>query len=303
MKDSISFSNKCSINFSTFAVGFWRLHSWGFTTVQLIDFIEKCFELGIKTFDHADIYGDYSCEEIFGKSIAKKPSIRSKMQLVSKCGIKLVSEKRPNHKIKTYDTGSQHIIQSVENSLQMLQTDYLDVLLIHRSDPLMDADEIAEAFYKLGSGGKVRYFGVSNFLSAQFDLLQSRLDFPLITNQVEISVMNFDAFNNGILDQCQQYHIKPMAWSPLAGGQLFSAETAKAIRLRDTLNLIGTKYGSYSPDQVALAWLLQHPSGIVPVLGSGKIDRIEQAIESQMIKLSREDWFTIWTSSTGVEIP
>jgi predicted oxidoreductase len=289
--------------FSRFALGFWRLHSWNSTNTRLLSFIQQCMDAGITTFDHADIYGNYSCEEIFGHAMAGKSLLRSKMQLVSKFGIKLVSDKRPDHKIKTYDTSSRHIITSVENSLKALQTDFLDVLLIHRPDPLMNADETAEAFRNLRESGKVLHFGVSNFMPHQFDLLQSRLDFPLITNQVEISVLKPDAFFNGVLEHCQQHRIQPMAWSPLAGGGLFSSNEPQAERTRAALNEIARSLISCSIEQLALAWLLQHPSRIVPVLGSGNIARIKHALESERIKLTREQWFTILTASTGEEIP
>ncbi|MBE0661654.1 MAG: aldo/keto reductase [Bacteroidales bacterium] len=289
--------------FSKTAIGLWRLNSWDFSSVQLLDFIKQCMETGISTFDHADIYGNYSCEGLFGQAMKGQSALRSNMQLVSKCGIKLVSDKRPAHSIKTYDTSRAHIIQSVENSLQALQTDFLDVLLIHRPDPMMNADETAEAFVQLRDEGKVLFFGVSNFLPSQFDLLQSRLDFPLVTNQVEISVMCLDSFYNGILDQCQQQRVVPMAWSPLAGGRLFSSYDPQAERLHKVLTEIGNSFGGYSIDQVALAWLFKHPSGILPVLGSGNIERIRKAVEAEKINLSQEQWFSILVASSGVEIP
>jgi predicted oxidoreductase len=291
------------MNFSRFALGFWRLNDWNFTSQQLLGFVEKALDLGITTLDHADIYGGYTCETIFGKAMAGQKSLRSKMQIVSKCGIKLVSDNRSSHKIKTYDTSAGHIVQSVENSLKALQTDYLDALLIHRPDPLMDADEIAEAFLQLKNDGKVLEFGVSNFSATQFDLLQSRLDFALVTNQIEVSVLKLDSFYDGVLDQCQQYRIKPMAWSPLAGGNLFRSSEARAIRLCKALDNIGKATGGYGMDQIAMAWLLQHPSGIVPVIGSGNIDRIKKAVESEKIRLTGDQWFSILEASSGVEVP
>lgn len=289
--------------FSPLALGFWRLNSWELTADQLLDFIKHSLELGITTFDHADIYGGYTCEEIFGNALSGQSSLRSKIQIVTKCGIKLVSERRPQHHIKTYDTGEKHIIHSVENSLKALQTDFLDVLLIHRPDPLMNADETAEAFRMLRDSGKVLNFGVSNFLPYQFDLLQSRLDFPLITNQIEASVLCLDAFSNGVLEQCQQYRIQPMAWSPLAGGRLFNSDDPKTERVRMVLNNVATELGNYSLDQVALAWLLNHPARIVPVLGSGSSDRIRAAAKALHIRLNKEQWYAIWTASNGTDLP
>lgn len=296
-------SNNVVWEFSKIALGFWRLNTWGLTGNHLVDFVRKCMESGITTFDHADIYGGYTCEEIFGNAINGQSSLRSQMQIISKCGIKLVSERRPEHQLKTYDTGRDHIVTSVENSLAALHTDYLDVLLIHRPDPLINADETAEAFRKLRDSGKVLHFGVSNFLPHQFDLLQSRLDFPLVTNQVEISVLNLDTFYNGILDHCQQYRIPPMAWSPLAGGRLFSSEDSQALRVRTALEKVAADLGSYSIDQIALAWLLNHPSHIVPVIGSRNMDRIKMAAEAINIRLSKEQWYFIWIASTGSNLP
>jgi predicted oxidoreductase len=222
---------------------------------------------------------------------------------VTKCGIKLVSQHRPEHTIKYYDTSRDHIVASVENSLQMLRTDYIDILLIHRPDPLMDADEVAEAFTALRTSGKVLHFGVSNFLPGQFELLASRIAFPLVTDQVEISVLNLEHFEDGTIDFCQKEGIVPMAWSPLGGGCLFSGEDGRARRVRTVLHEIGDSFGGASIDQVALAWLLHHPSRIIPVLGTGRIDRVRQSIQAESLSLSREQWFKIWSASTGSEVP
>jgi predicted oxidoreductase len=289
--------------FSRIAVGMWRLNDWKFTGKQLLDFVSRTLELGFTTIDHADIYGGYTCEELFGKVFSMNPSLRQKMQLVTKCGIKLVSPKRPENTFHGYDTSKAHIMKSVENSLKNLKTDYLDVLLIHRPDPLMNADVVATAVSELKQTGKVRFFGVSNFTPFQFDLLQSRLDFPLVTNQVEISVLKMDALHDGTLDQCQKLRISPMAWSPFGGGELFTGNSEKAIRLRNELQKIGDELGGKSLDQVALAWLLLHPSHIVPVLGTGNFERVKSAAEAVNIHLSRDQWFRIWTASNGYEVP
>lgn len=289
--------------FSRLVAGMWRLASWCLSDAELLDLIHACLDLGITTFDHADIYGDYTCEELFGRALALEPSLRDKMQLVTKCGIKLVSPNRPAHRLKHYDTGRAHIVASAESSLRMLGTDYLDLLLIHRPDPLLDADEAVEAFAALRRAGKVLHFGVSNFTPWQFDLLDSRLDFPLVTNQVEVSVLHLDALHDGTLDQCQQLGLAPMAWSPLGGGRLFRSEDEQAVRVRRALADVGEELGGASPDQVALAWLLRHPARIVPVLGTGKVERIQSAAQAEALTLSREQWFAIWTASTGREVP
>lgn len=288
---------------SQLALGVWRTAEWRMSRTELLHYLSTCLELGITTFDHADLYGDYTCEQLFGDALAEARSLRSQMQLITKCGIKLVSPNRPSHRIKHYDTSRDHIIASVENSLRQLQTDYVDGLLIHRPDPLMNADEVAEAFTQLKQSGKVLHFGVSNFTPSQFSLLASRLDFPLVTNQIEISVQHLDAFLDGTLDQCQQFRVAPMAWSPLGGGGIFKDTDAQSLRLRTALTQVGQELGEAAIDQVALSWLLNHPSRIVPILGSGNIERIKSAIDATTLQLSREQWFTIWTASTGRNVP
>jgi predicted oxidoreductase len=285
--------------FSRLALGLWRLVSWGLSDAELLDLMHASLEIGITTFDHADIYGDYACEQLFGRALALSPALRDEMQLVTKCGIKLVSKNRPEHSIHHYDTSQAHIISSVENSLRMLHTDRIDLLLIHRPDPIMDPDEVARAFTELKRAGKVLHFGVSNFAPSQFELLASRLDFPLVTNQVELSVMNMGVLHDGTADQCLRLGISPMAWSPMARGRLFQEGSEQAIRLRQALSQVGEMLGGASIDQVALAWILRHPARFVPVLGTGKIDRIRKAARAEMLELSREQWFTIWSASTG----
>jgi predicted oxidoreductase len=289
--------------FSRVALGLWRLNDWNMNTGELIRFIQKALETGITTFDHADIYGLYTVEEIFGKALKEQPGLRAKMEIVTKCGIKLVSESRPENTFHAYDTSRDQIIKSAELSLKNLSTDFLDVLLIHRPDPLMDADEVAEAFSHLRKSGKVRHFGVSNFTPFQFDLLQSRLDFPLVTNQVEISVLHMDAMHDGTLDQCQQLRISPMAWSPLGGGTLFSGSDLRGQRVRSELQKIAGEHDGVGIGELALAWLLKHPSGIIPVLGTGNPDRVRSAAAALEIELSRDQWFSIWSASTGHEVP
>lgn len=280
--------------------GFWRLAEWGMTSAQLLDWIKAAIDLGMTTFDHADIYGSYSCETRFGDAIAREPSIREKMQLVTKCGIKLTDH--PDYSLNHYDTRRAHILESVDNSLRKLRTDRLDLLLIHRPDPLMDADEVAAAFTTLRDSGKVLHFGVSNFLPFQFDLLQSRLDFPLVTNQIEFSVLFMDPQYDGTVDQLQRLRIKPMIWSPLGGGRLFTGTDEQAQRVRQTLTEIGRKHNA-EIDQIALAWLLMHPGRFVPVLGTGKIERLKSAAAAESITLTRQQWFEIWVASMGHNVP
>ncbi|GAB4326795.1 MAG: aldo/keto reductase [Flammeovirgaceae bacterium] len=287
------------LELSRIVTGVWR---WGSLSSQdVFRLIESSLEHGITTFDHADIYGGYTIEEIFGKALHYQPSLRQKIQLITKCGIKLISPNRPTHAIKSYDTSALHIKFSVENSLKMLKTDYLDLLLIHRPSPLMNADEIAETFAQLRKEGKVKHFGVSNFTSAQFQLLNSR--FPLVTNQIEISVYHLTPFTDGTLDQCQQLRVSPMAWSPLGSGKIFQhpPQDAQTWRLQEALNKICSKY-QVGYDTILLSWLLQHPAQILPILGTTNAHRFKSAIQSLDIKLTQEEWFMLWTASTGKEV-
>lgn len=288
---------------SRLALGLWRLMTWNLDHAGLLDLIHAALDLGITTFDHADIYGDYRCEEQFGQALAREPGLRHRLQLVTKCGIKLVSERRPAHKIKHYDTSRRHILASVDNSLRAFHSDHIDLLLIHRPDPLMDADEVAEAFHELRRSGRVLHFGVSNFAPWQFDLLASRLDFALVTNQIELSLLNLQSFHDGTVDQCQQLQISPMAWSPLGGGRLFDGDDEQARRVRHALETVGEELGGVSLDQVALAWLLSHPAAVVPVLGTGKVEHLRRSAAAIELPLTREQWFTLWTASAGREVP
>lgn len=286
---------------NTFIHGCWRLDSWNLSNAGLISFIEQLIELGIDTFDHADIYGNYSCEAIFGAVLRHAPELRQRLKITTKCGIKLPSDKFPDH-THIYDTSYQHIIAAVNRSLTNLATDYIDTLLIHRPDMLLEGEEVARAFQQLLQEGKVLAFGVSNFLPHQFELLQSYLDFPLTTNQVEASVLSHDNFTNGTLDYLRKLRIRPQIWSPLAGGRIFNDDTPNVLRVREALAQIALKHDA-KLEQIALAWLLRHPSKMQIILGSGKIERIREMLASANIQLSRDEWFKIWTAYTGHDIP
>jgi predicted oxidoreductase len=288
---------------SRIAAGMWRLDGWEHRGEKLADWIEEAVDLGVTTFDHADIYGGYICEGIFGEALALRPGLRDRIELVTKCGIRLPLDNDPGCTVKHYDTSREHIIKSVEGSLKKLNTDRIDLLLIHRPDPFMDPDETAAAFVSLRESGKVLHFGASNFTPSQFEMLQSRLDFPLVTDQVEISVLHTDPFDDGTVDLCQRRGISPMAWSPLAGGELFTSDEDRILRLRGELESICSENGIGSIARLALAWLMAHPAGIVPVIGTGKIERVRSAAEAADISLSRQDWFRILRASKGTDVP
>ena len=292
-----------SIKFSPLIIGTMRLGEWGvkMPTNELEKFIEQCLDLGLNDFDHADIYGGYTEEANFGSVLKRRPDLKSKVQITTKCGIQLITPNRPHHQVKSYNSTKGHIIASAENSLKDLGIDHIDLLLIHRPDYLMNATEIAEAFEKLKTAGKVKYFGVSNFTPSQFELLNSVT--PLVNNQVEISLLQRNTFDDGTLDQCQRLGITPTAWSPFGGGSIFSDEANSTIeRIRKDAKPLCEKY-NIELDQLLLAWLLKHPSGIIPVLGTTKFSRIEKAKAALDIELSIQDWYRLWEAAAGEEVP
>jgi predicted oxidoreductase len=279
--------------FSRIVAGAWRWHTVSSQIVEQL--IQTSLDSGITTFDHADIYGDHGNEQIFGDIIKKNPSLREKMELVTKCGIKFPSAKRPLSRVKHYDTSKEHIIWSAENSLKMLGTDRIDLLLIHRPDPLLDPEEVSEAFIELRQSGKVLHFGVSNFTSTQFEILQQHLSFPLVTNQIELSLSRTQSLFDGTIDTLMKYKASPMAWSPLGGGNLVSG----------SYNSLFSKTSFYnaSETQLSLAWLLKHPSGIFPVIGTTKTDRILESARAIDIHIDRQDWFEMLQIAMGSEVP
>jgi predicted oxidoreductase len=291
------------LSFSRIIHGLWRLADWDQPKEDTLSLIQHNIENGITTFDHADIYGSYTCEALFGEALSLQPSLREKMEIVTKCGIVLPSDNRPQHKTHHYNTSKKHILASVENSLQHLKTDYIDLLLIHRPDPFMNGEEVAEAFSQLKEEGKVRHFGVSNFKDHQWNMLQSYLSFPLITNQIELSAYHLENFADGTLNLCQEKRVAPMAWSPLAGGTIFKGEEEKAVRLQRTLKKIQEETGANGIDEVLYAWLLNHPANIMPIVGSGKKERIQNAINSLSITLDHDQWFEILQTSMGHDVP
>jgi len=278
--------------FSRIIAGAWRWHTIDAKAVDAL--VRTSLDCGITTFDHADIYGDHGNEEIFGHVLRKDPSLRQSMQLVTKFGIKFASSKRPGTWVKHYDTSAEHAVWSVENSLRMLGTDRIDLLLIHRPDPLLDPEVIAEAFTRLKASGKVLHFGVSNFTPTQFEMLQSYLSFPLVTNQVEISLACTKPLFDGTLDVLMKHRVSPMAWSPLGGGNLMTGDGA-----------MFQKAGKYNAthSQLSLAWLLKHPSRIFPVVGTTKVERLSDAVGALDVELDRQDWFEMLKIATGQEMP
>lgn len=288
------------LSFSRIVHGMWRLADWDMTPQERLTFIEQCLELGITTFDHADIYGGYTCEGLFGEALKLKPELREQMEIVTKTGIKLTGSFNPGQTLNYYDTTKEHIIAQAERSLKELAIDHIDTLLIHRPDPLMNPDEVAEAFITLRDSGKVREFGVSNHVPSTQNLLQSRLPFQLVTNQLELSPMQLKHFEDGSVDLCHEKRMPLMAWSPLAGGQLFKDE--QHAPLREKLEEIRVRHNASGIDSIVYAWLVKHPANIMPIIGSGKIERVQTGVDALQIDLTREEWFEILKASRGRDV-
>lgn len=281
-------------------VGCMRWGVWGenFTTNQYEQIIHQCLEIGLDIFDHADIYGHYTTEADFGYALKGNTSLRNQIKIITKCGINMLTPNRPNHAIKSYDTSASHITKSVEQSLQNFHTDYIDTLLIHRPDILMHVEEIAATITTLKNAGKIKSFGVSNFTTSQVALLNKYI--PVEHHQVEISVTNLNAFDNGVIDQCQLENIEAQSWSPMGNG-IFTEHTAQHTRILAEAESLSKTYDC-SINQVLLAFLYAHPSQIVPVIGTTKFERIQDAAKAMEIELTREDFYKLWTASKGKEV-
>jgi predicted oxidoreductase len=276
----------------------WGVWDKNLNTKEMNHLIHLFIENGITTFDQADIYGGYTTEASFGKAWVNTKIDREKIQLISKCGIQYVSDNRPENKLKHYDYSTDYIIWSVENSLKNLHTDYLDVFLLHRPSPLMQADEIALAVEKLKASGKIRSFGVSNFTPSQTELLRQKTEIGF--NQIQFSATNHEAMIDGSLDYMQLHGIQPMAWNPL--GVVFRENTEQTQRLKLLFSKLIEKYHVGS-DLILLAWILQHPANILPVAGTINVSRIQQLMKAKSLVLEAQDWFAIWTESMGNKVP
>lgn len=275
----------------------WGVWDKNLKTKEMENLIHICFENKITTFDHADIYGSYTTEAQFGKALSNSKIKREQIQLISKCGIQMLAEKR-NNTIKHYDYSKDYILWSVENSLKNLKTDFLDVLLLHRPSPLMQADEIAEAVEKLKSEGKIIDFGVSNFTSSQTELIRQKT--PISFNQIQFSATDYQPMLDGSLDYMQLHQIRPLSWNPL--GSVFRQENMQTFRLRKLLATLVSKY-EIGADTILLAWILKHPAHIIPIAGTVNVARIQALMKATELQLSQEDWFAIWTESMGNEVP
>ncbi len=275
---------------------FWRAmedpDGISFDTVQ--SKLKACLNLGITTFDHADIYGNYQVEELFGKALKELGISRHNLVISTKCGINHVDPRRSQYRVRHYDSSPGHLNKSVEQSLKNLGTDYLDILLLHKHDALMDADETASALTKLVKRGLVKHIGVVDFTVHQHQLLQSRLGIPIITNHLELNLLNTRAISDGTVDFIKQQYSKPLAWAPLASGRLIDKNDAATFNVRNTLKRIASNY-HVNEEQLAIAWLLR--LGALPIIGTNSIQRIKNATSAVNINMDQQDWYEIYFSA------
>jgi predicted oxidoreductase len=285
--------------FSRIIAGTMTWGQWGkqLAKKEMIMLINDCLECGLSSFDHADIYGGYTTESEFGNAFAESEIPRENVQIISKCGIQHLSDNR-NNTVNHYNYSKEYIIWSVEESLKHLKTEYLDLLLLHRPSPLMQPDEITEAISILKEQSKIIDFGVSNFTNSQMELISSVQDIAF--NQIEFSLTQHKAMHDGVLDYLTLKKITPMAWSPL--GLVFKEDTEQTRRIHKQLGTLLEKYNA-TEDQLLLAWILKHPSGIHPVIGTTTKQRLQNAVKAIDIELELEDWFKILVACQGQNVP
>lgn len=289
---------------SALAYGVWRLADdpSGSSPARVRAKIDTCLELGITTFDHADIYGLYTCEGLFGAALKEAKHLRDQMEIVTKCCINVPCENRPGARLAHYDATPSNIAQCVDRSLRELHTDRIDVLLIHRPDWLTNAADTAAGLQAVMKAGKVRSVGVSNYNTHQSALLAKYLGHAPVTNQVEINLQRMDAIYDGTLDQCQLLDSHPMAWSPLAGGKIMMANDEATVRLRAKLLELSQQHG-VTPEAIAIAWIAALPSQPQVVIGTNQLSRIRDAAAANAVRLERQQWYDIWEAAKGHSVP
>ncbi|MHD0383543.1 aldo/keto reductase [Staphylococcus simulans] len=294
-----------NVTYSKMIQGFWRLNDWQITTQDLNRYLHQLVELGVTTMDHADIYGDYRCEQLFGDALALSPELRDQIELVSKCGIILPTDQFAQFDGHRYDLSKQHIVEAVNRSLQNLKTDVLDTLLIHRPSPLMDPNEVRDALDVLVEAGKIKSFGVSNFNNTQYDLLNQGIKshkLHIAVNQLEVSPYHAAPIYDGTIDHMYRDDVKIMAWSPLAGGKLLNVEDAKSKRVMSIISPLAYKY-NVAPASIVTAWLVKHPATIMPIMGTSQIERMQDAVKGLELTLTDQEWFDIYVAVLGQDIP
>ena len=283
--------------------GTWRLLETKPTAQEINRRLHACLELGITTIDTAEIYGLYEVEQVLGAALALSPGLRDKLEIVTKAGIYVKCSYHPERRTAHYNATGARLVKSLEKSLRFLGTDHVELFLVHRPDWLARADDTASGLNQLVRSGKIRAAGVSNYTASQFDLLNSRMEQPLVTNQIEFSLLHHDPIHDGTFYQCEKLGVLPMAWSPLAGGRLFDATNDAAQRLMTAAQGMAARYGGATLEQLAYAWILAHPSRPLPVIGTNKLDRLKSAAQADGITLEQEDWYALWEAAQGRRVP
>jgi len=289
--------------FSRLIYGTWRLLDTQPTAQEINRRLHTCFDLGISTIDIAEIYGLYEVEELLGKALALTPGLRDKLEIVTKAGIYVPNPHHPERRTAHYNATGPRLIKSLEKSLRLLGTDHVELFLVHRPDWLTRADDTAAGLNELLRSGKIKSAGVSNYRASQFDLVNGLMEQPLATNQIEFHLLHNEPIHDGTLHQCEKLGVRPMAWSPLAGGRLFDPQNPAAPRLAEAVKLMSARYGGATLEQLAYAWILAHPSQPVVVIGTNKIERIQSATKADAIVMEREDWYALWEAAAGRKIP
>ena len=296
-------SNAGIASLSAMVYGTWRMLDDQPSLQDINRRLNRCVELGITTLDTAEIYGGYRVEEALGGAMALSPGLRDQLAIVTKAGIYVPNDLSPQRKVGFYDASATQLRTSVERSLRLLGCEQVELFLVHRPDWLTGIEDTAQGLNQLLQEGKIRKAGVSNYSASQFTALSSFMREPLFTNQVEFHLLRMDPMVDGSFDQCQQHRVRPMAWSPLAGGRLFDLNKPAAVRLARVAASLSPKYGGATLEQLAYAWVMAHPSLPYPVIGTNRIERIESAVKALSIRLEREDWFALWVAAQGHNIP
>ncbi|HCN28899.1 MAG TPA: oxidoreductase [Verrucomicrobiales bacterium] len=291
--------------FSRLIYGTWRILDDPATANRedLLRRLRACLDLGITTLDTAEIYGLYKVEEFIGQALQADPSLRDKFEIVTKAGIYVPCEFHPQRKTAYYNATAERLVKSAEKSLRLLGIDRIDLFLVHRPDWLTSADETAEGLNRLLREGKILHAGVSNYNTHQFELLNSRMERPLVTNQIEFSLLHMAPIYDGTADQCQRLNVRPMAWSPLGQGRLMDKADPAAARIHARCAELSAKYGHATVDQLAYAWVMAHPSKPLPIIGTNKLERLATTARAAGIELEREDWYALWEAAQGCQIP
>ena len=291
--ETIQLNNEVSL--SRIVQGFWRLHTWDFSPQELLDFMKECVSLGVTSFDTAEIYGNYQSEILLGQALALEPDFRSMIQIITKTGINKLNPSK-TYTIKHYETTYDKIKSSCYSSLKKLNTSYIDVYLIHREDPFFNHMDAVKAFDELVEEGCIKSYGVCNYDPFKFDAFHTLSNNKLVTNQIEVSPLQFEHFNSGMFDLLQKFNVHPMFWSPLNGGNIFTSNDENVVNLRLVLERIAQKHNT-STDTIVYAWLLKHPVKGIVISGTQKISRLQNAINALQINLELEEWYEIYLAS------